>query len=114
MHGLGPSQARALDWSTRQRVSLTQGPPGTGKTRTAVALVDAVRSKTDARILIASATNDGVDNIAASCVDKGLNIGRVGTADSISTQFKAQIAERCYFSNVEKDMEIVATDLRTI
>ena len=87
MHGLGPSQARALDCCIRQRVSLTQGPPGTGKTRTAVALVDAVRSKTDARILIASATNDGVDNIAALCVDKGLNVGRVGTADSISKQF---------------------------
>ena len=55
--------------------------------------------------MIASATNDGVDNIAALCVDKGLNVGRVGTADSISTQFKARIAERCYFATVEKEME---------
>ena len=71
-----------------------------------MALVDAVQqSKPDARILVACATNDGVDNIAELCVDKGLNVGRVGTADSISTQFKAKIAQRCYFATVEKDME---------
>ena len=70
-----------------------------------MALVDAVRSKPDARILVACATNDGVDNIAELCVDKGLNVGRVGTADSISTQFKAKIAQRCYFATVETDME---------
>ena len=105
-HGLGSSQARAIEWSNKQRVSLTQGPPGTGKTRTALALIDAVRrGDSGARILIASPTNDGLDNLGVLCVDNGMNVGRVGTADSISTQFKAQIAKRCYFSTVEKDME---------
>ena len=105
-HGLGPSQARAINWSNKQRVSLTQGPPGTGKTRTALALIDAVRSgDSGARILIASPTNDGLDNLGVLCVDAGMNVGRVGTAASISTQYKGKMAERCYFDTVETNMK---------
>ena len=104
-HGLGSSQARAIEWSNKQRVSLTQGPPGTGKTRTALALIDAVRrGDVGARILIASPTNDGLDNLGVLCVDAGMNVGRVGSAASISTQYKGKMAERCYFDTVETQM----------
>ena len=103
-HGLGETQAKALRLADTQRVSSTQGPPGTGKTRTATALIDAMHEKKGIKILVSSATNDGIDNIGSLCVDAGMHVGRVGFRDNVSEQFRARMAARCFFEEIEASM----------
>ena len=65
-YGLNDTQANAFEFLTRvQPVGLLQGPPGTGKTKFIAALVHFALSNNLARnVLLASQSNDAVDNAA--------------------------------------------------
>ena len=56
------------------------------------------------KILVSSATNDGIDNIGSLCVDAGMDVGRVGFGENASEQFKARMASRCFLEEIEASM----------
>jgi hypothetical protein len=100
-YGLNDTQANAFEFLTRVRpVGLLQGPPGTGKTKFIAALVHFALSHNLVRnVLLASQSNDAVDNAAEAVLTLfGPNarpaIVRVGQEGSISNRLLAYHAAR--------------------
>lgn len=81
---LNPSQQRALQSATTQRLTLVQGPPGTGKTATATTIIAHwVRSRTfNGAVLCCSDSNIAVDNLLEGLVKKGIRAVRLGRPES--------------------------------
>lgn len=102
LYGLNDTQADAFEFLTRvQPIGLLQGPPGTGKTRFIGALVHFALTKNLARnVLLASQSNDAVDNAAEAVldlfdpVDGRPAIVRVGQEGSVSERLLPHHAGR--------------------
>ncbi|GAB9118074.1 AAA domain-containing protein [Bradyrhizobium diazoefficiens] len=114
-YGFNDTQAKAFEFLTRvQPVGLLQGPPGTGKTKFIAALVHFVLSKNLARnVLLASQSNDAVDNAAEAVLSLfGLKarpaIVRVGQEGSISDRllpYHAARVEIGYKQKLQADLK---------
>lgn len=115
VYGLNDTQANAFEFLTRvQPVGLLQGPPGTGKTKFIAALVHFVLSNNLARnVLLASQSNDAVDNAAEAVLTLfGPNsrpaIVRVGQEGSISDRllpYHAARVETGYKQKLQADLK---------
>lgn len=114
-YGLNDTQANAFEFLTRvQPVGLLQGPPGTGKTKFIAALVHFALSNNLARnVLLASQSNDAVDNAAEAVLTLfGPNarpaIVRVGQEGSISDRllpYHAARVETGYKQKLQADLK---------
>lgn len=114
-YGLNDTQASAFEFLTRvQPVGLLQGPPGTGKTKFIAALVHFALSNNLARnVLLASQSNDAVDNAAEAVLSLfGPNarpaIVRVGQEGSISDRllpYHAARVETGYKQKLQADLK---------
>lgn len=85
-HQLNKSQQQAVKAILQNNgIAIVHGPPGTGKTTTLTeAIVQLV--KTGEKVLVSAPSNTAVDNIAKSCVRKGLNILRVGNNSKVDEE----------------------------
>ncbi|VIO79127.1 AAA domain-containing protein [Bradyrhizobium ivorense] len=114
-YGLNDTQANAFEYLTRvQPVGLLQGPPGTGKTKFIAALVHFALSNNLVRnVLLASQSNDAVDNAAEAVLTLfGPNarpaIVRVGQEGSISDRllpYHAARVETGYKQKLHADLK---------
>ncbi|KAG6328408.1 hypothetical protein ID866_10681 [Astraeus odoratus] len=75
LHGLNPTQTRAVAMMLGERISLVQGPPGTGKTKT---IIEAVHFEVHHPLLVCTYTNAAVDNLVEGFGAVGLKPLRVG------------------------------------
>jgi serine/threonine protein kinase len=114
-YGFNDTQAKAFEFLTRiQPVGLLQGPPGTGKTKFIAALVHFALSKNLARnVLLASQSNDAVDNAAEAVLSlfgpkARPAIVRVGQEGSISDRllpYHAARVEIGYKQKLQADLK---------
>jgi hypothetical protein len=114
-YGLNDTQANAFEFLTRvQPVGLLQGPPGTGKTKFIAALVHFALSNNLARnVLLASQSNDAVDNAAEAVLSlfgpsARPAIVRVGQEGSISDRllpYHAARVETGYKQKLQADLK---------
>jgi len=114
-YGLNDTQASAFEFLTRvSPVGLLQGPPGTGKTKFIAALVHFALSNNLAKnVLLASQSNDAVDNAAEAVLTLfGPNarpaIVRVGQEGSISDRllpYHSARVEMGYKQKLQADLK---------
>jgi hypothetical protein len=98
---LNPSQREAVRFAlASQDVALIHGPPGTGKTHTLVEVVRQLIRRGDS-VLVATASNTALDNLAERLMQSGLKPVRVGHPERIS----AAVEERSLEKLIEETKE---------
>ena len=78
MKSLNLEQSEAVEYSLNNRITLIQGPPGTGKSITSAYIIYYIAKKyPQEKILVCSASNTAVDNIAYITSQTGAKVLRI-------------------------------------
>lgn len=88
-HSLNPSQhAAVLRSLSANDIALIHGPPGTGKTRTLVEIVRQAINRGE-KILVTSASNAAVDNLAERLIAEQIPVVRLGHPARVSSSVES-------------------------
>lgn len=92
------SQKKAIKSAMTNEISLIQGPPGTGKTKTASLIIKYWIELGYYPILCVAETNEAVNNLCLSLIEKGLSnhVVRIGSSGVLPDSVKAISLEEIY------------------